>query len=82
MKRKRDSPTREAVVTDLCGEGDRAYAVTRPKKKGRGETSKESITFSLKKWHGKVPPQEGQLVILEEVQRFAGGLRAESARPA
>lgn len=41
----------------------------------------ESVTFSMSCWHGTTPPQNGQVVELSNIQKFAKGWRALSARP-
>lgn len=71
----------EAIVGSVLGSGSRRFAVTYPRAAQSGVTENTSITFSLADWNGIGEPRKGQVVILEEVQRFARGWRALRARP-
>ncbi len=71
-----------AVVTAVP-EGKTPFAVAYPLPESATATltTKTSITFSLTKWSGACPPEQGQVVSLENVQRHVQGWRAQNARP-
>jgi hypothetical protein len=57
------------------------YAVAHLRAPFRSLTPETAITFSFSRWGGKSSPLKGQVVVLENIQLFTGGWRAERARP-
>jgi hypothetical protein len=70
----------EAVVADVV-RARRGYAITYLREPTPEIPEGESVTFSLTKWTGKIPPEAGQCVRLENLQRFENGWRAAKASP-
>jgi len=74
----------QAVVTDLKGTGEKSYVVTRlhtTPSPGSLLDSNSVVTFSLSVWQGDSRPKRGQVVLLDDVEKFARGWRAQSASP-
>ncbi len=70
------------VVTAVpVGTNPYAIAYPLPESATADLTEKTSITFTLSYWKGDTPPEFGQVVTLEKIQRFANGWRAKLARP-
>ncbi|MDE2188633.1 MAG: hypothetical protein KGJ35_02815 [Patescibacteria group bacterium] len=74
----------EAVVTSVDGRKGREYVVARlttSLPRPANLPAEATVTFSLSEWSGEHPPKNGQLVILEDIEKFAKGWRARSAKP-
>ncbi len=83
VRRDSDNGFIKAVVGKVRDNGKGVFAVAYLQ---NGEThpnisAGESITFSLDDWGGRLQPRVGQVVLLGDVQCFAKGWRALSARP-
>ena len=71
-------PEVEAVVSKVIETVQKPYVVAFKS----GDAGRiDSITFSLSAWQGVRAPEPGQLVILRDIERFEGGLRARVAEP-
>jgi hypothetical protein len=68
-----------ATVSQVFKEKARPYALAYIQTEGPSKG--KDVTFSLGCWQGQVAPQNGQVVELKDIQLFAGGWRAEEARP-
>jgi len=74
----------EAVVTSVDDRKGKKYAVTKVTPSSPRPTSipaEATVTFSLSEWNGEHAPKPGQLVHLEDVEKFAKGWRARLAKP-
>lgn len=69
-----------AIVTKVCQNCTHPYIVTRLEKEGGG-VREGSVTCSLKAWSGNTQPKVNQVVLLSNVEEFARGWRAGSAKP-
>lgn len=74
-----------AVVEKVCGTGSRRYAVTRPQDYSAipNVPKDGTVTFSVSPdiWQGKINPNVGQVVLLQDLQEYSRGWRALKARP-
>lgn len=73
-----------AVVGQICGEGSKRFAVTYPEEgSAPKELCSKTVTFSLNRnvWNDDLEPEQGQIVVLDNLRLFERGWRAGSARP-
>ena len=74
----------EAVVTLVDGRKGREYVVTKLQSSPPLKSdlpSEATVTFSLSVWESKHAPEAGQLVLLGDIEKFAKGWRARTAKP-
>ena len=77
-------PELEAVVTSVTGRKGNEYVVTRltpSSARPSGMSDQATVTFSLSVWKGEHMPENGQLVRLGDIEKFARGWRARIAKP-
>jgi hypothetical protein len=72
-----------AIIGKVRGDGEQRFAIAYLQKGVTvpGIKEGESITFSLKCWQGQSEPTKEQVVLLEGIELFRQGWRAQCARP-